>query len=249
MEVLIIFLFGLIIGSFLNVVIYRLPRGQSILYPPSTCPNCGQRLKPWHLIPVLSFLLQKGRCAYCGGKISFKYPLVELITAFIFSVVHLKFGLSLLTLKYLLFFIFLIPLFFLDLENFLLPDKLTYPLFLAGVLINLITRELSWKSLIFGVITGFGLLFLLALISRGGMGGGDIKLAAGLGAFLGFPLILETLFLAFFFGGLTGIILLLTKKKARGDMVPFGPFLIGAAFITVLWGEKIIKWYLKIFFL
>ncbi|NYE56507.1 prepilin peptidase [Carboxydothermus ferrireducens] len=249
MEVLIIFLFGLIIGSFLNVVIYRLPRGQSILYPPSTCPNCGQRLKPWHLIPVVSFLLQKGRCAYCGGKISFKYPLVELITAFIFSVVYMKFGLSFLTLKHLLFFIFLIPLFFLDLENYLLPDKLTYPLFLAGILINLITRELSWKSLIFGVITGFGLLFLLALISRGGIGGGDIKLAAGLGAFLGFPLILETLFLAFFFGGLTGIILLLTKKKARGDMVPFGPFLIGAAFITVLWGEKIIKWYLKIFFL
>ena len=245
MEVIVIFLFGLIIGSFLNVVIYRLPRGQSILYPPSTCPNCGQRLKPQHLIPVLSYLYLKGRCAYCGGKISFKYPLVELITAFIFSLVYLKFGLTTTALKYLLFFIFLIPLFFIDLENYLLPDKLTYPLFLAGVIINLITRELSWKSLIFGVITGFGLLLLLALISRGGMGGGDIKLAAGLGAFLGFPFILETLFLAFFFGGITGIILLLTKKKVRGDMVPFGPFLIGAAFITVFWGEKIINFYLR----
>ncbi|WP_075859416.1 prepilin peptidase [Carboxydothermus pertinax] len=248
MEIIIIFIFGLIIGSFLNVVIYRLPAGMSLIFPPSSCPSCGQRLKPQHLIPVISYLWQKGRCAYCGAKIPFRYPLVELTTAFIFCFIYLKFGLTILTLKYVLFAVFLIPLFFLDLENYLLPDKLTYPLILVGIFINIITRDLSWKNLFFGVLTGFGVLFLLALVSRGGMGGGDIKLAAGMGAFLGFPFILETLFLAFFFGGLTGIILLVTKKKERKDLVPFGPFLIGAAFLTVFWGDEILKWYLKTFF-
>lgn len=242
-----IFFLGMIIGSFLNVCIYRIPRGESIVFPPSHCPHCQTRLKPWELVPVISWLWLRGRCHYCGEPVSWRYPAVELLTGLIFLLLFARQGLTWSLLGQLVLASFLLVLTMIDLEHCLLPDKLTISGLVVGFAFSALTPGVGWRSALVGLLAAGGSLLLLAVVSRGGMGGGDIKLAAMIGAWLGWPQVILAVFLAFVVGGLAGILLLVTKIKSRKDLIPFGPFLAVGTFIAMLWGQGVVRWYLSLF--
>lgn len=242
----IFFVFGLVIGSFLNVCIYRIPRGESVIFPPSHCQGCNQRIAAGDLIPLLSYIRLKGRCRFCGNKISPLYPFIELLTGLLFAAVYLRFGHTVLLYKVL----FLIPVFItitiIDLQHYIIPDKLTVLALAGGVVLNVLTRDLTFVSSLLGLTSAAAFLLVLALVSRGGMGGGDIKFAAVIGLFLGWPNGLFAIFLGCMSAGLVGIVLLLTRIKGRKDAIPFGPFLCAGALATIWHGEDILTWYLNI---
>lgn len=242
---LLIIIFGLIIGSFLNVCIYRLPQNQSILTPSSHCMTCNTHLKPWDLIPVLSYLLSRGRCRYCGVSFSSRYPIVEILTAGLFVWCLSLFGISLELLKALILTSFLLVITFIDYDHQLILDKVLLWLFGAGVVINFWTNSLDIWDMIIASFLGGGLLLFIAVISRGGMGGGDIKFAAVLGIWLGWQYLLLTLLLSFIIGGVGGLLLLAFKLKTRKDFIPFGPFIALGALVSTLYGNQIITWYLE----
>lgn len=239
------FLIGCVFGSFLNVCIYRIPRGESIVYPPSHCPYCRTRLRWFELIPVLSFMLLWGRCRHCSSKISWRYPAVELLTGLLFYLVylnHLEWSLALV--RDWLLVAFLIVISFIDLEHLRIPDVLNLGCFAAFALWQLLLPWQSHSSAVLGALLGWGLLCAIAVVSRGGMGGGDIKLAAVLGLCLGFPGILLALGLAFILGAAVGLLLVTLGVKGRKDPIPFGPFLAFGSLMVTLWGENILQWYL-----
>ncbi|EAX47870.1 peptidase A24A domain protein [Thermosinus carboxydivorans Nor1] len=247
MFTLFIFILGLIIGSFLNVCIYRLPLGASIVTPPSHCFACGTRLKFWDLIPVISYIALRGRCRYCGAAFSLRYLLVELLTAFLFTWCFQVTGLGPELIKALIFISFLIVVAFIDYDHQLILDKVLIWLGGAGVFINLGLGFTGLTDMIAGSLLGGGLLLVIAIASRGGMGGGDIKFAACLGLWLGWKLTLLALFLSFLLGGVGGIVLLTLKRKGRKDFIPFGPFLALGAFFAGLYGWQILRWYFQHF--
>ena len=231
------FIFGLIFGSFFNVVIYRLPKGLSLVKPRSSCPHCKHELRPGELVPVLSYLWQKGRCKVCKKPISWRYPIVELVTGFGFAVV--AWG-SLSWSDYLVglvFFSFLLVLALIDLEYKLLPNKLTLSGLALGLLFSLLGWNLSFFSSLLGGAVGFGLLFAIALLSRGGMGMGDVKLMALIGSFLGWKAVFYVLFGGALFGSVGGLIYLYVTKQDRKTPIPFGPSLALAAFLFFLFGR------------
>lgn len=234
------------VGSFLNVCSYRLPRGMSVVFPPSHCPQCGQRLSPKELIPVLSYFWQRGRCRHCRGKISKRYPVSELVTAGLFTLLYFYFGLTPLLLKYLFLTSVLTVVAFTDLEAYLVPNGVLLVALLGGIVLNFWARDLTLFSALLGLALSFGFFAFLALVSRGGMGGGDAKLAGVIGFFLGWPLAAVAVFLACLFAGLLGIFLLSLKLKGRKDRLPFAPFLAAGALVTIVWGEALLAWYLKI---
>jgi leader peptidase (prepilin peptidase)/N-methyltransferase len=241
------FLFGLVVGSFLSVCIYRLPEHKSIITPPSSCPNCRRRIKPYDNIPVLSFILLKGRCRYCGESISWQYPAVELITGLLFLGLAYKWGVSAKTLIYALLVSALVVVTFIDIHYQIIPDRITLPGMVIGVVLAFLPCwPMEWTQSIFGLLLGGGILYVAALFSRGGMGGGDIKLIALLGAFLGWQKVLLTIFIGVLLGSLVGIVLMLFMGKGRKDRVPFGPFLALGAMISIFWGREIITWYLML---
>ena len=242
----IVFIFGLLFGSFLNVCIYRIPAGQSIVHPPSRCGSCQTRLKPWDLVPVFSYLWLRGRCRYCQAAVSPRYPLVELLTGAIFLWCYAVFDLSHLLPAALLLSLFLIVISFIDYDHQLILDKVLVWLAGAGLLFNLYTNQVGFFDMLGGGLLGGGLLLVIALASRGGMGGGDVKFAATLGLWLGVKLTILSLFLSFFLGGVGGALLLLLGIKKRKDMIPFGPFLAAGAFLTVLYSQDIIFWYFRL---
>lgn len=237
------FVLGLIIGSFLNVCIYRMPKNESVVFPSSHCPHCRTKLASWDLVPLFSYLWLKGRCRYCQCPISWRYPVVELLTGLLFIALYAYFGLNLLLVKYLTLICLLMVISFIDLEYYLIPNRLILVISGAGVLLNFFTRELTISSIIWGVLAPAGILFLLAALSKGGMGGGDIKLAGAAGLFLGWPQSLLALFLACFLGGFFGLILLIFRLKKRKDPLPFAPFLSGGIIFTVFFGQALLKWY------
>ena len=262
---IIVFIFGLIIGSFLNCLIYRIEEKQSFLKGRSYCPYCKQTLSWMDLIPVLGFIFLKGKCRYCNKKISFQYPLVEIATAFLF-ILLLNYG-SISVFSYSLFSIlnflflilissFLIIIFIYDLKHFIIPDKIIFPLIGITFLYQLsriwnLESDIfrSWMFLILSAISAFFFFLFLVLITKGkGMGLGDVKLGFFMGLFLGFPDILVALFLAFTIGAIIGITLILLKKKTLKSEVPFGPFLIIGTFIAFFWTQTIINWYFQLFF-
>lgn len=237
---------GLLLGSFLNVCIYRIPRRESIVYPPSHCPCCNARLRWFELIPVISFLLLRGRCRHCSSRISWRYPAVELLTGLLFYLVylnHLEWSLALV--RDWLLVAFLMVVSFIDLEHLRIPDVLTLGSFAVFALWQLLLPWQSHSSAALGAVVGWGLLFAIAVVSRGGMGGGDIKLAAVLGLYLGFPGILLALGLAFILGAAVGLLLVISGVKGRKDPIPFGPFLAFGSLVVILWGENILRWYLR----
>jgi len=254
-----IFIFGLVIGSFLNCVIYRLEKKQSFLKGRSYCPHCKHILSWQDLIPVFSFLILGGKCRYCGKKISLQYPLVELFTGLLFvfllnyelgirnyEIFNFNFIFNFLFL--ILNSLFLILIFVYDLKHYIIPDKVIYPAIAIALIYNLI---LNSQFIIHNSISAFGAAaFFLAivLISRGKwMGVGDIKLALLIGLLLGYPKALLALFLAFLIGAIIGLGLIILKKKTIKSELPFGPFLILGIYLALFFGEKIINWYLNLF--
>lgn len=238
-------LLGVVIGSFLNVCIDRLPGGQSIVHPPSHCPSCQRPLKAYELIPVLSYLILGGRCRTCGEKIPPRVFLVELGTGLLFALIWMRFGLSTETLLISLYSSLLIVMGVIDLEHQRILNVLVYPAIILGLLTIPLNSEGSfWLQLLGGGI-GFGVLFLLAAVSPGAMGYGDVKLILFIGLIVGYPDILLVLFSSFVLGGTVAGFLLLTKQVSRKDPIAFGPYLALGGILTLLYGEAILTWWLR----
>jgi len=266
MILLLAALLGLMVGSFLNVCIHRIPRRENIVYPASHCPSCGHSIRPYDNIPLISYLLLRGRCRSCGGRIPYRYPVVEAITGLGFALLVDRFGTGLPTLLYMVFFSALVVLAFIDLEHQILPDVITIwgiilglpmallPDFMAsaGLPLRQILHLLKpgFVSSAAGLLLGGGLFWSIAvltvvLLKKEGVGGGDIKLAAMIGSFLGWQRLLLTIFLATLSGSVVGILFLALGLKGRKDPIPFGPFLSLGAFLSLLWGDSLIGWYAR----
>ncbi len=246
----VIFIVGLIFGSFYNVCIYRLPLNQSVIYPPSHCTSCNNRLQAIDLIPVFSFLLLKGRCRHCGEKISIEYMLIELFTGFMFALGYIKFGLTLYLLVYICLISLLIVITFIDLQHQIIPDSALIVALALGLIFTITNISTSFKEAILGMILGGGFFLAVAVLSqlilkKDGLGGGDIKLMGVIGLYLGWRLTVLSILLSIYSGGILGLILILTGIKKRGDYIPFGPFIAIGTAITMFFGNEIINWYVK----
>jgi len=244
-------LLGMVVASFLNVCCDRLPAGQSLVYPPSHCPACQRRLAAKDLIPVLSYLWLRGRCRYCQASIPRRLLWVEVGTGVLFGFAYWHYGLSI-ELAIILFYCCLfIVLLVIDLEHGLILNKVVYPAMAVALLISIFLPQLEIvpgiKQAAIGGGIGLGLFLLVVLISRGGMGWGDVKMAALIGLVVGFPLVFVALLMGIILGGLVAGVLLLFKIKKRKETIPFGPFLSLATMATLLWGSKILSWYLGLF--
>ena len=245
-----LFLLGSVIGSFLNVVIYRLPKGESISYPPSHCSECDTRLKPLDLIPILSYLFLRGKCRTCATEISIQYPIVEAVAGFTFLFTYFRFGFTLDMMQYLFILSIFIAIFVIDYRHYIIPDSLNLLIFFIAVIffgIGFIQGEHSVSDLlsrVYGLILGGGFFFLIAVVT-GAMGGGDIKMMAALGFLFGLSSTLLLTFLSFVLGGILSGALLALKIKKRKDHIPFGPFICIAGVITIFWGEELIRWYMN----
>ena len=236
---------GAAVGSFLNVVIARLPRKMSVVTPASHCPACHAPIR-WHdNVPLVSYFWLRGRCRDCESRIGWRYPVVEGGTAFLFAVGALRFGLTPALLPALILFSALIAVTVIDLDHQLIPDSITLPGIVVGFLVSVATQRLSWLDSLMGVLVGGGIFLVIILASRGGMGGGDMKLGAMIGAFLGWKSTLVALLLAVILGGIAAVFLLTTGARGRKDPIPFGPFLALSAVVSFSWGESFLRWYLR----
>jgi len=253
-EILLIFLFallGLAVGSFLNVCIDRLPRNESIVNPPSHCSACQHKLAVKDLIPVFSYFRLRGRCRYCQAAIPRRLFWVELATGLIFAFLYWHYGLSV-GLGVMAFYACLfIIIFVIDLEHGLILNKVVYPGMVVALLLALLPQSWLTQWTVTGVANaalgggiGFAIFLLIALASRGGMGWGDVKLAALIGLATGFPLVFFSIIMGAILGGIVAVALVIAKKRKRRETIPFGPFLALAAMITLLWGSNILSWYL-----
>ena len=245
---IVIFLIGLCIGSFINVCIYRLPIEKSIISPPSFCPKCKKKIKWYHNIPLFSYIILNGKCAYCGEKISIRYPLIELLTGLVFFINFNLFGFSVNFFAYTIFILLLIVATFVDLEHMIIPDEISIGGTFVGFIFSFIRADITWLQSIIGIILGGGILLLIIkgyflLTKKEGMGGGDVKLLAMIGAFLGYKSLLFIIFSSSLLGTIIGIPLIMAKKDKSSLAIPFGPFLSLGAVIYIYFGEKIIKWY------
>jgi leader peptidase (prepilin peptidase)/N-methyltransferase len=245
LDPLILFLFGLIIGSFCNVVIYRFPRGESIIMPGSHCRSCGTPIRPWDNIPLLSYLLLRGRCLACHERISIRYPSVELATGILYILLWYKFGLSALLVIYAILISTLIVVALIDLDHKIIPNTITLPGITIGFGVSLWALPVTPLSSLVGLVAGGSFFYIVALISKGGMGGGDIKLIAMIGAFLGWKGAFFTILVGALAGSVVGLSLMSIGKKGRKDKVPFGPFLALGAILYILLGDALIDWYLQ----
>lgn len=236
---------GAVIGSFLNVCIDRLPEGKSIVSPPSHCPHCQRRLHPLELVPILSYLILRGRCRTCGGSIPLRVLGVELGTGILLGLIWQRFGLSLEGALISLYSIILILLGMIDLKHQRVLNIISFPaIAFALISIPLFHANSPWKWILGGLI-GFGSLFLISLLSPQAMGMGDVKLTLFIGLILGYPEIILSLFLAFVFGGTIAGTLLLLDEKDPKDPIAFGPFLALGGIITLLYGDPMLNWWLR----
>lgn len=245
------FLLGAVTGSFLNVCIYRLPLEQSVVAPRSRCISCGTAIAWFDNIPVLSWLLLKGRCRACGASFSARYPLVELLTALLSLLLFLRFGLSPSFAVYFLLTAALITVTFIDLDHQIIPDEISLPGIGLGFLASFILPEPGWLSSLAGIAAGWGSLALvfygyLWLTGREGMGGGDAKLLAMLGAFLGLQAVPFIIFASSLIGSVVGLSIMALQRKGRHLAIPFGPYLALAALLYLFYGRQLIAWYLKL---
>jgi len=257
-----VFLFGAVVGSFLNVCIYRLPLEKSVVYPGSACVHCGKHI-PWHdNIPLLSYFFLRGKCRFCKKTISFRYFLVELLTASMFLFLYFYFGRQAILLPHLIFISGLIVATFVDFEHRIIPDEVSLGGIVAGIILSIMIPQLhgyfpqqqgapayllsAWKSLL-GVLVGGGSIYLMGMLGdflfkKETMGGGDVKLMGMVGAFLGWKMSLLTFFIAPFFGAIFGIVV---KIRTKESLIPYGPFLALGALISLLWGDPILQWVLS----
>ncbi len=241
---LITLIIGLLFGSFFNVCIYRIPRGESIVFPASHCPHCNQDIKPWDNIPVLSYLILGGKCRFCKAGISRRYPAVELLTACLFLYTVHHFSISWNTLVYLIFVSALLVISFIDIDHRIIPDNISLPGILLGFLASFLL-PLHWYESLLGILGGGGVILAVGYLGelvfkKEAMGGGDVKLLAMIGAFLGWKLALLTIF----FGSLVGAAIGVVMKLFTGDeYIPFGPFLSIGALAALFFGERFLHWY------
>src|SRR5437763_10045549 len=244
-------LMGLLIGSFLNVVIWRVPRKLSVVRPPSHCPQCETPIRPADNVPVLSWLLLRGKCRHCGNPIAVRYPLVEASCGVLFAVVAARFGADGALPAYLVLTAARLAISIIDLEHFIVPDRITAPLTVSSLVLLGVAAgtDGDWsrygRSLL-GGLAFFAFLLLLNIINPRGMGMGDVKLSFSLGLFLGWlgwGQVFLGGFLSFLLGAVVGVALIATKVKGRKDHVPFGPFLAAGTLITILWGAPTLRGY------
>jgi leader peptidase (prepilin peptidase) / N-methyltransferase len=243
----VLFLLGLCVGSFLNVVIARVPEGRSIVGPGSACPRCSTPIAWYDNVPLLSFALLRARCRKCGEPISWRYPVVELITGLLFVLALAERGLTIDLIPALLLVAGLVAITGIDLDHQLIPDVISIPGIAVGLAVSTLTGRPGWLDSLVGVVIGGGIFLLIIVASRGGMGGGDMKLGAMLGAFLGWKLVLVAILIAILAGGVFAIVVLLLRRKGRKDAVPFGPFLALGGVVSLFWGEGLLAWYLGTF--
>ncbi|RJP18930.1 MAG: prepilin peptidase [Candidatus Abyssobacteria bacterium SURF_5] len=267
------FALGAVIGSFLNVCIARLPEGKSLVRPASHCPSCGSSIRWFDNIPIVSFLLLQGKCRRCGLPISWQYPAVELLTAILFVLLLQRFDHAVALVVYLVFASALVVISFIDLKHYIIPNEISIPGIFIGLALSLLPARLtggefvlpssffflsadpphvvgSFLNSLIGCLVGGGLLYLTAIFSllvfkKEGMGGGDIKLLAMVGAFLGWKLALMTIMLGSALGAIVGITLIILRLRKRTDYIPFGPYLALAALLSLLYGDQIMQVYLE----
>ena len=247
LVLLTITLLGLCIGSFLNVCAYRLPLGESVVHPRSRCTSCGRMLSWFDNLPVVSWAALRGRCRTCGKPVSWMYPAVEIVTALVFAITYLTYGLTLLSVVRVLFACALIVLFVTDLQHKILPNVITLPGIVIGFACSVFLPP-GWVSSVIGILVGGGVLFAIAeayyrVRGQEGLGMGDVKLLAMIGAFLGWKLVLLTLVFASFTGSLAGGMLIASGKGSMKYALPFGTFLAVGALLAATWGDPIADWY------
>lgn len=253
------FIFGAVIGSFLNVCIYRIPRDESIIRPASRCTSCGKPVRFYDNIPLVSYILLMGKCRYCKTKLSFRYPMIEFLNAVLYVIVLEKFyaGPPWVLLVYFVFVSSLVVIFFIDLDYQIIPNSITLPgIPLAVVLGSTILPDpffryelLGLKASIVGLVAGGGFFYLVAILGKAilkkeAMGGGDIKMMAMVGGLLGWKGVILTTFMGSLLGSITGVLLILLKGREWGSRIPFGPYLALGALISLFWGQDIFRWYL-----
>ena len=238
-------IFGLVFGSFYNVVGLRVPKKESIAFPPSHCTKCDRQLTALDLVPVFSYLFLRGRCRSCGEKIHWVYPLMEFITGALFAISFWKIGFELELIIAILFMSLLVIITVSDIAYMLIPDKVLLPIGALLLVLRLFIPLDPWWDSLLGAALGFGILLLIAMLSKGGMGGGDIKLFFVIGLVLGVSGTLMTLFFASLIGSIAGIFMLRIKNQGRKTPVPFGPSIALGAVIVYFWGDALLGWYMN----
>ncbi|ADJ26428.1 Prepilin peptidase [Dehalogenimonas lykanthroporepellens BL-DC-9] len=245
------FIFGTVIGSFLNVLADRLPQEQSVVSPPSRCPACQRRLTVIDMIPVISWLALRGRCRTCEAKIPARVFWVEAATGLIFAYLYLYLGLSPLLWLSLFYAALMVVIFVIDMEHQVILNNILLPAIIIALVVSLFSGQIetvpSVLNAIIGAVAGFGIFLVVYIVSRGGMGEGDVKLGALAGAITGWPNIMAAVILSWIASGLVAIALLAFRRKGRREAIAFGPFLALSTLITFLWGSQLIDWYLGLF--
>jgi leader peptidase (prepilin peptidase)/N-methyltransferase len=259
MLYIIIFIFGSVIGSFLNVCIYRMPQGLSVVSPSSRCTSCGKPIRFYDNIPVLSYILLKGKCRYCKTGLSVRYPIIEFLNAALYVLLLNRYGHDSpwVLLVYFIFISSLIVIFFIDLDHQIIPNSITLPgIPLAVILGSTVLPDpfirvdlLGYKASIIGFVAGGGFFYLVAILGKAilkkdAMGGGDIKMMAMIGGLLGWKGVILTTFFGSLIGSIIGISLILLKGREWGSRIPFGPYLALGALISLFWGQDIFMWYI-----
>ncbi|MDD2540128.1 MAG: prepilin peptidase [Desulfuromonadaceae bacterium] len=248
---LFVFVFGMVVGSFLNVCICRMPKDESIVSPPSHCPLCSYQLRWYDNIPVLSYLFLRGKCRGCGAHISLQYPLVELLNGLLALLLFLRFGPTLAFATLFLFCSALVVITFIDIEHQIIPDEISLPGIIVGFALSFFLKGHGWLNSLLGILLGGGSLLLVAflyqrLTGKDGMGGGDIKLLAMMGAFLGWKAVPFIIFASSLVGSLIGITIMVLQKKDSKLAIPFGPYLAFGAVLYIFYGKALIRWYLSL---
>lgn len=237
-----VFIFGLALGSFANVCIHRMPRGESVVHPRSRCPSCGSPIRALDNIPVIGYLLLGGKCRACKQGISAVYPLVEFATGALLAATFMRFGMTREFPIFATVVFALVAITMIDVEHKIIPDRITLPGIVFGLVFGSYLHGF-WSSAI-GLLTGGGLFYVIAVLSRGGMGGGDIKFIAGVGALLGWKKVLLVIFLGSLLGSIVGVALMALNKKDRKSQIPFGPYLALGTLIAIFYGDELIRLYL-----
>lgn len=245
-----IFIFGLCVGSFANVCVHRIPSAMSLLFPGSRCPHCEAAIRFYDNIPLISFLLLGGRCRRCGSAISVRYPMIELLSGGLAISLFMKYGLTVEWLTSYTFTMSLLIVTFIDIDHRIIPDIITLPGIGCFLLLSFITHHITWLDSVIGAVSGGGSLLLVAMTynlftKKEGMGGGDIKLLAMVGAFVGWKGVLFTIFMASVAGTLVGVIMMLKTRSGLKMALPFGPFLSIGAIAYIHFGNRIIQWYIR----
>lgn len=238
-------LYGAVVGSFLNVVILRMPLDNtSVVFPASHCPSCNTPLRWYENIPIISYLFLKGKCAHCNTSISLQYPIVELLMALLTAAVVQRFGLSLTGLGYFFFLAALLTIVWIDIHHQIIPDLISLPGVVIGFCFSFFNSTVSWQSSLIGILAGGGILYSIAALyfilrKQEGMGGGDIKLLAMIGAFLGWQSLLFVIFFSSVTGTIVGLAAMVKQRKGGATRIPFGPFLSVAAMVYLFFNMEI----------